>query len=86
MRSEIPATQRIIRNYWVSSATTVQTAQMILPRNLIYDGLGSCSWGTSSVQTSSTFFRLGLKQLKMRRLLDRPTCWITMFSAHIFHS
>ena len=64
--------QRIFRNYWVSSATTVPTVRMILPRNSIYDGLGCCSSGTSSVQTSSTFFRLGLKPPRMRRRRDPP--------------
>ena len=63
---------------WVSSATTVPTVRMILPRNSIYDGLGCCSSGTSSVQTSSTFFRLGLKPPRMRRRRDPPICWITM--------
>ena len=37
------------------------------------DGPGSCFLGTSSVRTSSIFFRSGLKQPKMRRLLDQPT-------------
>src|SRR6188474_500545 len=83
MPGEIRETQKIIRNSLGCLATTGPIDRMILPRNSIYDGPGCCFSVTSSAQTSSTFFRLGLKQLKMRRLLGQPTCSTTMFSAHI---
>ena len=53
--------QRIIRNYWVSSATTVRTVRMILPRNSIYDGLGCLFLGHLLSPDFKYFLQIGFE-------------------------